>query len=358
MADRCVKCAQCLPHCPTWRLDRDEAESPRGRIALIEALAEGFDADDRFTGAIDRCLGCGQCEAVCPAVVPYGALLQTARASVARPRADWRGRLLRGLVARPRLFRIVVTPLLRLLARSGLHPALPQRPGSAPAAGAYGTGERGEVFLFTGCIATALDGTTLSASRDALVEAGYRVVVPAAQGCCGALHHHAGDRDTAAALGARNRSAFAGETPIVVSASGCGAELVRDPGIGTRVTDVSALLRTCVSPRAAAHGTVVHTPCTLATTSSRDAAAALLPGAMTTPVQGRCCGGAGEYLLRHPQQAARLREEVLDDIGDASTVCTSNIGCALHLRAGLAARGRAVEVIHPVVEWLRRGDAD
>lgn len=358
MADRCVKCAQCLPHCPTWRLDRDEAESPRGRIALIEALADGFDGDDRLVSSIDRCLGCGQCEAVCPAAVPYAALLQTARASVARPRADWRGRLLRGLVARPRLFRAIVTPLLRLLARSGLHPALPRRPWPAPAAGVYGPGERGDVFLFTGCIAAALDGATLAASRDALVDAGYRVVIPAEQGCCGALHQHAGSRDVAARLGARNRSAFAGDTPIVVSASGCGAELARDPELGARVTDISALVQPCVSPRAAAPGTVVHTPCTLAMTGARDAAAAMLTGAATTPTQGRCCGGAGEYLLRHPREAMRLRAEVLDEIGDASIVCTSNIGCALHLRAGLAARGRTAEVIHPVVEWRRRGNAD
>lgn len=358
MADRCVKCAQCLPHCPTWRLDRDEAESPRGRIALIEALAEGFEGDARFTGSIDRCLGCGQCEAVCPATVPYGALLKIARASVAQPRAEWRGRLLRGLVARPRLFRALVVPLLRLFARSGLHAALPKRTDAAPTAGIYGTGERGEVFLFTGCIATALDGATLRASCDALVDAGYRVVVPDGQGCCGALHQHAGDRNTATRMADHNRAAFAGANPIVVSASGCGAELARDPGLGARVTDISALLRASAPPRAAAPGTVIHTPCTLATTNARDAVAQMLTGAAITSTQGRCCGGAGEYLLRHPRDAARLREQVLDEIGDASTVCTSNIGCALHLRAGLAARGRTAEVIHPVVEWQRRGNAD
>lgn len=358
MADRCVKCAQCLPHCPTWRLDRDEAESPRGRIALIEALAEGFPADAGITAPIDRCLGCGQCEAVCPAHVPYAALLKTARASVARPRADWRGWLLRQAVARPRVFRGVINPLLRLLARTGLHRALPRTAPRAPAAGVHGNGTRGEVSLFTGCIGAALDGVTLHAVLDTLVEAGFRVHVPATPVCCGALHHHAGDRTAAGRLGERNRAVFAGDMPIVTSASGCSAELARDPVIGARVIDVAAFLRDRVAPRDAAPRTTVHTPCTLATTSSRDAAVALLPGAARTAGGGRCCGGAGEYLLRHPREAARLRDEVIDDIGDADIVCTSNIGCAIHLRAGLAARGRATEVLHPVVEWRRRGDAD
>lgn len=358
MADRCVKCAQCLPHCPTWRLDHNEAESPRGRIALIDALADGFQGDATFADSIDRCLGCGQCEAVCPASVPYASLLHAARASVAPPRRNWRGWALRRLTARPALFRRLVILLLRFAARASLHPALPPKAATAPGAGVYGDGLRGDVALFIGCVATALDGATLRAARDALVDAGYRVHVPAKQGCCGALHRHAGERDTANQLGTRNRAAFAGDMPIAVTASGCGAELARDQAFGARVIDISALLRVSESPRPAAPGTVVHTPCTLATTNDRSAAAALLPGATSTPVAGRCCGGAGEYLLRNPREAARLRDEVLDEIGDAAVVCTSNIGCALHLRAGLRARGRDTEVVHPVVEWRRRGNAD
>lgn len=357
LADRCVKCAQCLPACPTWRISRDEAESPRGRIALMMGVADGLvDADRDVVQHLDQCLGCRRCEAVCPADVPYGLLTDAAQAALAAnpataKRAPLVARLLRRLVARPKLFNRIVVPLLRAASFVPIrHPLLPPRAAAAPAPGVYPAfgDAHGDVSLFLGCVARAIDGATLGAALHALRVAGYDVQVPARQACCGALHLHAGDPDTARKLSARNATAFSGTGPIAACASGCAPVLRADPAIGARVHDVSALLAGRLTPRPAHAGTVLHTPCT----AEPEAPQKLLSGMRVLPVHGRCCGAAGEYLLRQPRLAARLRDTVLDDIGDAPVVCTSNPGCAVHLRAGLAARGVATRVTHPVIEWL------
>ncbi len=349
LADRCVKCAQCLPHCPTWRLDHDETDSPRGRIALMQAAAAGTVADDGPVRMhLDRCLGCRHCEAVCPADVPYGELIDAANAAMRAPghRGPWRVRLLRALIVRWRLFRTVVLPMLRWFAETPLR--------RLPGPGVYertGRVDRGDAWLFLGCVARALDSETLAVAHDALRDAGYRVRVPDGQVCCGALHLHAGDAATHRRFAETNAAAFAGSGPIVTCASGCAATLRDDPRLGARVTDISALLADVVEPLAT-DGVVIHTPCTLAAVQAQaDAPGRLLSGARMAPWQGRCCGAAGDYFLREPAIAERLRDETLDGLAGARTVCTSNIGCALYLRAGFAARGLTVVVRHPLVEW-------
>lgn len=359
LADRCVKCAQCLPVCPTWRVARHEAESPRGRIALMMTTAAGaIDDDHSVHEHLDQCLRCGQCEAVCPAEVPFLALADAgATATAAARRAPWQARWLRFLVARPRLFNGVVVPLLRFASRlPWRHPLLVPHARPAPRAGLYapfGAGNGRTVALFLGCVARATDGTALSAALRALRVAGYTVRIPP-QACCGALHAHAGDAGVARDLQHANAAAFAADEPVVHCASGCAATL--RAALGARVVDISTLLARSVATRAARPGTVLHTPCTLAVAGEAAGPGRLLTGMRALPVQGRCCGAAGEYLLREPALAARLRDEVLDEVGAAETLCTSNPGCALHLRAGLAARGLPTAVSHPVLEWLDDDD--
>ncbi|MCA1797866.1 MAG: (Fe-S)-binding protein, partial [Xanthomonadaceae bacterium] len=347
LAERCVKCAQCLPVCPTWQLARHEAESPRGRIALMTAAADGTAADDSSVRMhLDQCLRCGQCEVVCPAEVPFLALADAAAAATdAARRAPWQARLLRFLVVRPRLFNRVVVPLLRAASRlPWLHPLLVPGARPAPSTGTYGPFEAGNgqtVSLFLGCIARATDGATLSAALRALRIAGYTVRVPR-QSCCGALHAHAGEGEAARALHEANATAFDDNNPVVHCASGCAATL--RSVLGARVVDVSTLLARTAETRVAGADTVLHTPCTFAATSEAAGPARLLTGMRPLSARGRCCGAAGEYLLREPALAARLRDEVLDEVGTAATLCTSNPGCALHLRAGLAKRGMRTTV--------------
>ena len=353
LADRCVKCAQCLPYCPTWRLDHDEAESPRGRIALMLSLAAGAEPDSSITAHLDQCLGCRHCEAVCPADVPYGALADAAQAALgpARVSPPLLVRLLRHALAMPTLFHHLIVPLIRIWTYLPLlrHPALPKASPAAPGPGTYSATKpaRGEVWLFTGCIARATDGATLHGALSSLRRAGYTVRIPDEPSCCGALHLHAGDVGVANAMSNRNAKAFTDDAPIVSCASGCAATLMEDSRFGHRITDISTLLAATETPQQVSNAVVVHTPCTQAGPMK------LLPGARALGGRGKCCGAAGDYVLRHPDIANKLRDQLLDEAGEISTICTSNLGCAMHLRAGIHARGWRTDVCHPVLEWAR-----
>lgn len=391
LADQCVKCGLCLPHCPTFALAGDEAESPRGRIALVQGLASGrVPLTATLAGHLDRCLACRACEAVCPAGVRYGELIDAGRAELLR-RGYEPGRLERllgGAVARPGLMRLAAR-LVRLYAGSWLQRGirrlpLPRRlrrlesllPSAAPARRrpAPGAGDgRPRVALFTGCLQPALEPGVLDDARLALELAGYDVTVPPGQGCCGALHLHAGWRERAGQLVRRNVEAFGGDADgcaIAVTASGCAATLreydglgegsVKAAGFAARVGDVSTLLARAPAPPVAQAPrsplrVAVHEPCTLRNVlRSQQAVYELLerlPGVSASPLagNGHCCGAAGAYLVTQPDIADRLLQAKLDAIAasGAGVVVTSNVGCAAHLRAGLERAGSAVRVLHP-----------
>jgi glycolate oxidase iron-sulfur subunit len=365
-AERCVKCALCLPYCPTYGLTHEEGDSPRGRIALIQALAEGTLAPSPTARAhLDGCLGCRACEFVCPADVPYGRLLDNARAILPlRERESRASKGLRVLVRFPRLLAV----LLRL-ARPCARLPLPV-PGRgllmhAPATRLHlAPGPRnGEpVQLFLGCIARALDTDTLAASAALLARAGYRVEVPAAQGCCGALAQHAGKREAAIRHARRNADAFAGTAPIVCTASGCTAQLLEytpllndGNNFAGRVHDVANLLLTAIKTGRLrpVHGlppirVALHDPCTQHNVLRSDAPRRCLeslPGVEIVTLPAACCGAAGSHCLDRPEIAARLRAPLVDAVREscAEVVVTTNMGCRLHLANGI---GNAPEVIH------------
>lgn len=379
-ADRCVKCGLCLPACPTYRLIGLEAESPRGRIALIQGLLQGdLPQSDVLETHLDNCLACRACEGACPSGVRYGDLIDGARARLHRPRAVARMALL-GALSQPsvssaalrlvgglRLHRVAgllphgLGRLLRLAAPAGT-------PGRRNLADPLSTPTRGRVGLFLGCVARTADAPVHSAARALLRTLGHVVVEPTGQGCCGAMHRHAGALAAAEGLASAHARAWAdsGVEAVLSTATGCGAAL-RDHGRwldgAERAPPAIDLLRfladadwSAQRPRPMPVRTAVHLPCS-ARDAGLDATAVLgllrrIPGVepiLLDPGLG-CCGAAGTYLLHHPQNADALRTRTLDAIArtGASLVLTANTGCAMHLRAGLAGRVPAVRVMHPV----------
>src|SRR3984893_12013323 len=256
--DRCVHCGLCLAYCPTFSELGTEMDSPRGRILLIKSLAEGRIAlTDSATAHLDLCLGCRPSGTVGPSGVPYGQLIEAARAEIERQRPGgplrplfrWvnfslllasprpLGLAAAGLrVYQPRGLRGLLrgSGLLALLPASLRHwePLLPELPPAAdraplPEVTAAQGARRGRVGLLTGCIQQAVFGPHNRATARVLAGKGFEGVAPRAQACCGALHAHAGEHATALTLARRTIEPFeqAQVEEIVVNTSGCGAHM-------------------------------------------------------------------------------------------------------------------------------------
>lgn len=364
LADECVKCGLCVPLCPTYRVSRTEAESPRGRIAFAAALAANpASVSASMIDHLDRCLACMTCERVCPSHVRYGELIVTTRDELKERRGSSGSRALEWLVRHPVWLRAVMRfanlPLVRTFARA---PKIPPMPRFTSVELRERT--RGRVGLFIGCVASLADRDVHAAAARLLEALGYDVVIPSSQGCCGALALHIGHADIAASTGQATRDAFADVDTVLVSASGCFGTL-RDhtlAGTAARVRDVHEFVaadpdieRLRFAPLR--KKIALHTPCTQANVARADGAIKSLLtripelGVIELPTEPRCCGAAGDYFLRHPKTADTLRNEKLDQIESVATdlLVTSNVGCRVFLDNGLRAREDAIAVTHPIV---------
>jgi len=379
LADQCVMCGLCLPHCPTYRISLDEAESPRGRIALARSIASARIAPGPAARKhLDQCLACLSCEKVCPSEVKYGEIITRSRAAEvrARPRRGVLDRLLSDpgrLVALARIgawFRadrwlpalgrpLPATSRLGALARE--IPAVPSLNRGASAKPV--TPSRGAIALFRGCVASVYDRDTHAAARVLLEALGYDVRVPEGTPCCGTLARHAGDADAADRQAAATQTALAstGASKVLVSATGCFGELRDHASRDQSIVDVHAFLardaelsRLRFRPLAAR--VALHLPCTqvnvVGEVASIRALLARIPqlDVIELPLQPRCCGAAGNYFAEHPVIATRLRDEKLDQALEVEPdlVLTTNIGCRIHLAAGVRERGVSPRVMHPL----------
>ncbi len=368
----------CLPECPTYRLSSNENESPRGRLALIEGLADGrLKPDAAVRHHLDSCLTCRRCETVCPSGVEYGSLVEYARTELAPGKSRrWlkllqQPRLMRRAAQIAQLFPLALSqplgPLhrLHLLGNSLLGGGQPPRPGHFAAASRP---TKGRVGLFLGCATSAQQGAALNSAVQLLRYSGFDVDIPADQGCCGALAQHAGDVATAERQAEALRRAFpCGLDAVISIASGCGvhidgyAESIRLPhrDICEFLLTESELTADDFRPLDA--NVLIHTPCTMANVYKggnwSQALLSKIPGVSVKPlgVAGQCCGSAGDYMLRHPTTADILRRPLLDQAleNPVAPITTTNIGCAMHISAGLLQRGVRREVLHPV-ELLAR----
>lgn len=390
--DPCVHCGFCLPACPTFLATGDEADSPRGRIVLMRALERGEipPADAGLRQHLDACLGCRGCEPVCPSGVRYGEGLEAARERLVHHNGlPLSARMTLAVFARralwspiltlARWFRATTLPArfagvsragfgMGMLAASGARRSVP-RPAPSPHPPARGT-----VLLFRGCVMDRLFGHVHEATRRTLTANGYRVIDASLPACCGALHLHAGDRETAVSLARRNINALPAEVDYVaVNSAGCGAllksydHLVDGSGAGfaVRVRDVAELLA-LAGPRAGAaiqERVAYDAPCHLQHAQGvHDQVLQVLraiPGMDLTLVPGydHCCGSAGIYSLLQPAMSRDVLEAKITAIAESvpapGLVTTGNPGCLMQIGAGLRARRLPIAVAHPVelLDW-------
>ena len=365
----CVHCGFCLPTCPTYGpLWQEEMDSPRGRIYLMGGLADGSVPLSATTVQhFDRCLGCMACVTSCPSGVQYGRLIEQTRAFVEerheRPLGE---RLQRALVfaavPHPRRLRLALalTPP-RLPGRLGPFAALkpPWRsadlpPEVTPAVGA----RRARVGLLLGCVQRVVFGSVNTATARVLAAEGCEVVVPRGQGCCGALHLHAGRFADGRRRAERLGELFAGLDALVVNAAGCGSHL-KDAELGIRVVDVNELLAE-LGPRARRQPlrlrVAYQDACHLGHAQGiRDAPRALLRSIpelelLEPAEQAICCGSAGIYNLTQPGPARELGERKAANVAatGADVYAAANPGCLVQVSTYLRRSGHRLGALHPV----------
>jgi len=420
----CIHCGLCLSSCPTYLETGDENDSPRGRIYLMRAVQDGRLAlGDTAVTHIDRCLGCRACEAVCPSGVHYGNLLEHTRDHIENriSRSPFQRFLRRVAIEKVfpnrSLMKLALLPA-RFAKWTGAENVLPNfarealslipddmqagsLPEFSPAASCAGAGapvsdparcedvsptrragdrRSGRVGFIRGCVMDVMFGPTNANSVRLLNAAGYDVVVPPSQGCCGALHAHNGNLTAAREAARVNVAAFEDLEldAIIINAAGCGSTLKEyahlladDPAwaerakqFGAKVKDITEWLATAdflstLNPQPSTLRVTYHDACHLAhaqriTKPPRELVKAVAgKNFVELPESDVCCGSAGTYNLTEPQMAGQLQRRKTENIlrTQADLVVTSNPGCLLQIRAGLKKAGSAARVVH-VADYL------
>jgi glycolate oxidase iron-sulfur subunit len=384
----CVHCGLCTQYCPTFRVTGDESQNPRGRIYLMRAELEGrITKTPDFVEAMDSCLVCRACEAVCPSGVRFGELMAHTRAETRKP-GPIRKILLRKVIPSRRLlglfasltlvwqqiFRPVFGRFLpaKLRVMDGMAPEIPESDARRPLEPFHpAVGDRlGTVAVLEGCVMPIL---FQSVNRDLvklLTRAGFDVKVPEGQSCCGALHEHDGDLETAGTLVKTNARAFADRDieSIVMNSAGCGAALkgcghllpgdASADALARRTVDMSRFLVERggrLRFRETRVRVTYDAPCHLLHAQGEAKAPLELvkkvPGITFVPMDlaDLCCGAAGIYNVDHPDMSDAVLDPKLDALAQtgAEVLLTGNPGCMLQWKRGIERRGMKVRVLHP-----------
>jgi len=405
----CVHCGLCLQTCPTYRATGRETSSPRGRVYLMRGLAEGRLEDPKLLEEeAFLCLGCRACETACPSGVRYGEMLEQTRTIIRATEEGFRFAAflekfaLQRIVPHPVRLRILVSLLgvvqylrldrlaaLLLPKRLGdmvaLMPTIPakhERKRMPPLTSAEGV-RRGRVALFEGCVMPEFFGRVNDAARLVLSRAGYEVVVPQNQGCCGALQAHSGDLEFARGLARKNVLAFEGEIgtldAIIVTSAGCSAALreteswigesggvlaggVRD--VLEFLEEVGAELPLSSIPKRVCYDDACHLIHAQGIAAAPRKLLEAIPDLELVAHRNpeACCGAAGIYNLTQPEMSQQVLQPKLDALVEAAPelVATANPGCAIQIAAGLEGRGSETRVVHPIelIEEASRPTSD
>ncbi|MFC4766806.1 (Fe-S)-binding protein [Effusibacillus consociatus] len=404
----CVQCGYCLPACPTYKVLEKESASPRGRIALVKAAAEGkIDVLDHLAEPIDLCLGCRACETVCPTEVKYGAILEGAKHTIrleSKPTSAVKGLrrfVFEGLFPHPGRMK-AVTGLIWLYQKSGLRKAafslgitdklpfhmgeferaLPEVPSplsfmrKKTAVQPQGK-PKAKIAFFAGCVMDSLFYETNQKTIELLAAAGCEVIIPTTQTCCGALHAHAGELTQAKELAKRNIAAFeeTGADWYINNAGGCGAILVeydhlladepewaeRAQQFAAKSRDINQILSE-LGPlpfrKEIPHRLTYQDSCHLRNVqkvaSQPRQLLRSIPGAHYIELPGAdgCCGSAGIYSLVQYDTSMQVLDDKMKSVAttNAAFVVTSNPGCLLQMRMGIRRAGleNSMKAVHIV----------
>ncbi len=424
-ARTCIHCGLCLSSCPTYLETGNENDSPRGRIYLMRALQEGKLAlDDAPVRHIDLCLGCRACEAVCPSGVQYGELLEHTRDHIEKhyTRSPFQSFLRRIAIEQvfpfPWRTKLALAPvkILRAIGLEKIMPKfirdsmalVPQKCNSTPLpelSPADSTIRQfndsttsPKVGFVSGCVQSVFFGDTNANSVNLLNRAGYDVVTPRDQGCCGALYAHSGNLDAARECARHNIEVFekSNVDKIIINAAGCGSTLKEydklladDPSWAARAKEFSAKIKDLVevitpgvlstaaqkseirNPKSETNSKIqtpefeiqnsifgfkvtYHDACHLChaqriSKPPRELIKAIAgKNFVELPESDVCCGSAGSYNLTEPEMAERLQQRKIQNIlaTGAQIVVTTNPGCLLQIRAGLKKAAPQVRVVH------------
>ncbi|MEZ7978551.1 MAG: (Fe-S)-binding protein [Myxococcota bacterium] len=396
----CVHCGLCLTSCPTYRATGRETASPRGRIYLMRGLAEGrLEDTEVLEEEAFLCLGCRACESACPSGVHYGEMLENARDAIRTEQAR-EGRLplaakierfaLREIVPRAGrlsfvvsllgiaqtlrldrlMMKVVPARLAEMMALAPLVPAAKERRAMPPLTSAVGE-RKGRVALFEGCIMSEFFGRVNDATRLVLSRAGYEVIVPEAQGCCGALQAHSGDLNFAHDLARENVRAFEDELrdldAVIVTSAGCSAALrdgeawLGESGakLAGGVRDILEFLDEVdldLEFKPLAKRVCYDDPCHLIHAQGIASAPRRLLNKIpklelvSHANPEACCGAAGIYNLTQPEMSKRVLSPKVESLAAAKPeiVATANPGCAMQIASGLEEAGVNASVVHPI----------
>jgi glycolate oxidase iron-sulfur subunit len=414
----CMRCGFCLPSCPTYvESGFKESHSPRGRIALMKAVADGLiEPDEDVERSLELCLGCRACEPVCPSGVNYGHLLEEARDIINQnkkhslPVRVVRKVIFKGLFPYQNRM-IMATGFLGLYQRSGLQtiarktgllnllpenlatmekvlpkvPTLKEMKGRPEQLDADGTRKK-RIAFFSGCLMDTMFLDTNNATIKLLQLAGCEIVIPQNQACCGALHGHSGEKQGAKELAKRNIKAFEelNVEYIITNAGGCGAFLIdydhllkddpewkeRAQTFVSKLKDVSAVLfelefhkRTLMlPPQVITYQDSCHLRNVMGTSLEPRQLLQSIEGAEFREMKDadRCCGSAGIYNIVESEMSMQILDHKMEQANatHATTIVTANPGCLLQMKLGIEREGlsdkvRAVHIIDLLLEAVQ-----
>lgn len=409
----CTRCGFCLPSCPTYiETNQNEVHSPRGRIALMKGLVDGvIEPSDEVKESIDLCLGCRACEPVCPSGVQFGHLLEQARDAIYQTNEQSFLEKTTRSFAFNKLFphqnRMQrATSLIGFYQRSGLQtiahktkaiklvpkdlramekvlPDVPkrkvmkQRPEQVTAIAP----RRKRVAFFSGCLMDTMFLSTNDATIKLLQYAGCDIIIPKTQACCGALHGHSGERESALEMAKRNIAAFENEEVdyIITNAGGCGAFLhdyeyllredtawqQRAADFSRKIKDISSILIDLqfdeLDLQVVDQIVTYQDSCHL----KNGQHTFMEPRQLIEAIDGvhyvemtdasRCCGSAGIYNIVESDMSMQILDYKMTQVKKtaAKTIVTANPGCLLQMKLGIEREGLtdSVQAVH-LVDFL------